>query len=211
MAAAVSAFLLYPTVTELIKWADSVGWDLTIFGFISVSYSRYPSSVLPIIIIVWIQVYVERFAQRMVPYLLKTIFVPVLVMFSTAFLGLTLLGPVGTWIGNLMSLAIRFLNTHVSWLVPTLIGTLSLLYGIAIPLKKTLYAAMAAGGLAGLFAGIVDIKAYSFVTPGLLSLVGYLSVYDSVWNFIFAILTAVLAFVLGFIFTMILGFEEADE
>lgn len=285
MAAAVAAFLLYPTVTELFEWADSVGWDLTIFGFIPVSYSRYPSSVLPIIIIVWIQVYVERFAQRVVPDLLKTIFVPVLVMFITAFLGLTLLGPVGTWIGNLMSLAIRFLNTHVSWLVPTLIGTLSpllvltgshysllpiatqnlaqlgydtvmlpgnlasnialagcsfavairarnplyksysasagitalfgisqsSLYGIAIPLKKTLYAAMAAGGLAGLFAGIVDIKAYSFVTPGLLSLVGYLSEYDSVWNFIFAILTAILAFVLGFIFTMILGFEEPDE
>lgn len=285
MAAAVAAFLLYPTVTDLFNWANSVGWDLTIFGVIPVTYSRYPSSVLPIIFIVWIQVYIERFAQKVVPDLLKTIFVPVLVMFSTAFLGLTLLGPIGTWIGNLMSFAINFLNTHVSWLVPTIIGAISpllvltgshysllpiatqnlaqlgydtvmlpgnlasnialagcsfavairagnklyksysasagitalfgisqsSLYGIVIPLKKTLYAAMIAGGAAGLFAGIFDIRAYSFVTPGLLSLVGYLSESNTIWNLIFAVLTCVIAFVLGFILTMVFGFKEPDE
>ena len=284
MAAAVAAFLIYPTVTELFDWSNAVGWDLTIFGVIPVTYSRYPSSVLPIIIIVWIQVYVERFAQRVVPDLLKTIFVPVIVMFTTAFLGLTLLGPVGTWIGDLMSMGIRFLNTHVSWLVPTLIGTVSpllvltgshyslfpiatqnlaqlgydtvmlpgnlayyialagcsiavliragnklyksyaasagitalfgisqsSLYGIAIPLKRTLYAAMIAGGAAGLFAGIFDLRAYSFVTPGLLSLVGYISEFDSIWNLVFAVITCLIAFGLGFILTLIFGFDEPD-
>jgi len=51
----------------------------------------------------------------------------------------------------------------------------SSLYGIAIPLKKPLYASMIAGGLADFFAGITQIKCYSFVTPGILSLVGYFS------------------------------------
>lgn len=285
MSAAIAAFLVYPSVTELFNWSEAVGWDLTFFGFVPITFSRYPSSVLPIIFIVWIQSYLEVFIRKIVPDLLKTIFVPVLVLFSTAFLGLVVLGPMGTWIGNLLAAAVGFLNAKVAWLVPTLIGTVSpllvltgshyslfpvvtqnlaqlgfdtvllpgnmasnlalagasfavcvkarnklytsysasagitalfgisqsALYGIAIPLKKTLYAAMAAGGIAGLFAGITQIKAYSFVTPGLLSLVAYLSETESVWNIIFAALTCVIAFGGGFILTLVLGFTEPDE
>lgn len=285
MAAAIAAFLVYPSITDLFEWSNAVGWDLTIFGVIPVTYSRYPSSVLPIILIVWIQSYLEKGIQKIVPDILKTIFVPVLTLFSTAFLGLVILGPIGTWVGDLLAALINLLNSNVPWLVPMLIGALapllvltgshyslfpvatqnlatlgydtvmlpgnlasnlalagmsfavavrakstlyksysasagitalfgisqSSLYGIAIPLKKPLYAAMAAGGLAGLFAGITEIKSYSFVTPGLLSLVSYLSENESIWNLIFAVLTAALGFVLGFIFTWIMGFEEPDE
>ncbi|MFY9482554.1 MAG: PTS beta-glucoside transporter subunit IIBCA, partial [Tissierellaceae bacterium] len=87
----------------------------------------------------------------------------------------------------------------------------SSLYGIAIPLKKPLYAAMLAGGGAGFFAGITQIKCYSFVTPGVLSLVGYFSDKEPLSNLIYAILTCVIAFVAGFILTLVLGFEDPDD
>lgn len=284
MAAAIAAFLVHPSMTNLFDWAESVGWQLTIFDVIPVTYSRYPSSVLPIILIVWIQSHLEPVVRRIVPDLLKTIFVPVLVFFATAFLGLTILGPIGTWLGNLLAAGIGFLNTYVSWLVPMVIGAFtpilvltgshyslfpvatqnlaqlgydtvllpgnmasnlalagasfavamrarnamyksysasagvtalfgisqSSLYGIAIPLKKTLYASMIAGGAAGFFAGITQIKSYSFVTPGLLSLVSYFSEEASVWNFIFAVITILIAFAAGFVLTLVFGFEEPD-
>jgi len=87
----------------------------------------------------------------------------------------------------------------------------SSLYGIAIPLKKPLYASMIAGGLADFFAGITQIKCYSFVTPGILSLVGYFSEKAPKSNLLYAILTCVIAFVVGFILTLLFGFEEPDE
>lgn len=285
MAAAIAAFLVYPGITELLDWSKAVGWDLTFFGVIPVTYSRYPSSVLPIILIVWIQSHLERLINRIVPDLMKTIFVPVLTLFTTAFLGLTLLGPIGTWVGNLMASGIGFLNLNVSWLVPTVIGAFmpfmvltgshysllpvvtqnlaqqgydtvmlpgsmasnlalagcafavclkagstlyrsyaasagitalfgisqSALYGIAIPLKQILYAALIAGGLGGFFAGLTGIRCYSFVTPGLLSLIGYVSGDAGMSNLIYAILTCVISFVAGFLLTIVLGFKEPNE
>ncbi|MGI6382850.1 MAG: PTS transporter subunit EIIC [Tissierellaceae bacterium] len=285
MAASVAAFLVYPSITELFEWAQSVGWNLTLFGVIPVTYSKYPSSVLPIILIVWIQSYLEKGVDRIIPSLLKPVFVPVLTLFGTAFMGLTILGPIGTWLGNLLAAGLGLLNTHVAWLVPTLVGAFapfmvltgshyslfplatqnlaqlgydtvllpgnmasnlalagcslaislrtkskmyksfsasagvtaifgisqSSLYGIAIPLKKPLYAAMLAGGGAGFFAGITQIKCYSFVTPGVLSLVGYFSDKEPLSNLIYAILTCVIAFVAGFILTLVLGFEDPDD
>lgn len=284
MAAAIAAFLVYPSITDLFEWAGSVGWQLTIFDVVPVTYARYPSSVLPIIFIVWIQSYLEPVVRRIVPDLLKTIFVPVLIFFFTAFLGLTILGPIGTWIGDLMAAGIGFLSTHVSWLVPMIIGGLSpllvltgshyalfpvatqnlaqlgfdtvllpgsmasnlalagasfavavragnnlyksysasagitalfgisqsSLYGIAIPLKKPLYASMIGGAVAGFVAGITQIRGYSFVTPGLLSLVSYFSEQASVWNLVFAVVTILVAFTVAFVLTLVFGFEEPD-
>ena len=285
MSAAIAAFLVHPSLTDLFEWASSVGWQMTIFDVVPVTYARYPSSVLPIILIVWLQSYLEPVVRKIVPDLLKTIFVPVLIFFVTAFLGLTIIGPIGTWIGDLLAAGINFLNVRVSWLVPMVIGAFtpllvltgshyslfpvatqnlaqfgydtvllpgnmaanlalagasfavtlrarnkmyksyaasagltaifgisqSSLYGIAIPLKKPLYASMIAGAVAGFFAGITQIRAYSFVTPGVLSLVGYISEQESIWNFIFAVLTIVIALVLGFVLTLVFGFEEPDE
>jgi PTS system beta-glucosides-specific IIC component len=285
MAASVAAFLVYPAVTELFDWSQSVGWNLTLFGVIPVTYSKYPSSVLPIILIVWVQSYLERLVNKIVPNLVKAVFVPVLTLFGTAFLGLTIFGPIGTWIGNLLSAGIGFLNTYAAWLVPTVVGTLSpllvltgshyslfplatqnlaqlgydtvlmpgnmasnlalagcsfavsirtrskiyksfsasagvtslfgisqsSLYGVAIPLKRTLYAAMIAGGGAGFFAGITQIKCHSFVTPGLLSLVGYFSEKAATSNLIYAILTCIIAFAAGFVLTLVFSFNDPDD
>lgn len=284
MAAAIASFLVYPTVTELYNWTAAVGWNLTIFHVVPISYSKFPSSVLPIILIVYAQSWIEKGVQKIIPNLLKTIFVPVLTLFCTAFLALTVLGPIGTWIGDGMAWIITWLNTVVPWFVPTLIGaiaplmvltgshyslfpvatqnlsllgydtvmlpgnlasnialagvsfavamraksqqfksycsssgitaffgiTQSALYGIAIPLKKPLYAAMFGGGIAGLWAGITKVRCYSFVTPGLLSVVSYITP-DSMANLINAIIMIVIAFVAGFVATVALGFEEPSD
>lgn len=291
MSAAIATFLIYPQVTDAFQWSNAVGWDLTIFGVIPVTYSRYPSSVLPIILIVWFQSKVEPFVEKHSPTILKTILVPLVTMFVTGILGLVIIGPIGTWIGNLMSLAITFLNSKSAWLVPTLMGAFSpllvmtgahysiipittqnlaqlgydtvmlpgnlasnlalggacfavalrtkradykglvtsagitslfgisqsALYGVCVPLKKPLIYAMIGGGIGGFIAGITRIKAYSMITPGLLSLISYVSTDAPTSNIIFAIVTAVVSFAVTFALTFIVGFEdfpkedEADE
>lgn len=281
LAAAVAAFLLYPGVTDLFTWANSVGWDLTFFGVIPVTYAKYSSSVLPIILIVWFQSKIEPVIQKIVPDLLKPIFFPVLTMFISCFIGLVILGPIGTWIGNAMAAAITWLNNKAAWIVPTVVGaaspflvitgshyslfpiaTMNLatlgydtvlmpgmlasnialagasfavatktkqkkyrsysisagitslfgisqssLYGNAIPLKKPLTASVIGGGVAGFYAGITKIRATSFATPGLLSVVGYL---QPVSNLINMLITCVIAFVVTYVLTIVIGFEDVS-
>lgn len=125
LAAAVAAFLIHPDVTRLFEWVQSTGWDLTIFNVIPVTYARYPASVVPIILIVWVQSYLEKGIKRIVPDLLKTILVPLLTFFLSAFIGLVVLGPAGTWLGNLLALVINAMNSRVPWLVPAVVGALS--------------------------------------------------------------------------------------
>lgn len=125
LSAAVAAFLLFPNVVNTFEWANSVGWNLTLFGSIPVTYAKYPSSVLPIILIVWFQSVLEPVLKKIIPDLLKAIFIPVLTLFITCILGMVIIGPIGTWVGDGLALAIGWLNSIAAWLVPTVVGALS--------------------------------------------------------------------------------------
>ncbi|NLJ64030.1 MAG: PTS transporter subunit EIIC [Christensenellaceae bacterium] len=282
LAAAVAAFLLYPNITNLFSWANSVGWDLTLFGKIPITYVKYESSVLPIILIVFFQSKIEPLLKKTIPDLLRSILFPVLTLFITCLAGIIILGPIGTWVGDGLAFVITWLNTRVPWLVPTLVGAASpflvitgshyslfpvatqnlaqlgydtvlmpgmmasnialagasfavavrakqksyksycassgitsffgisqsSLYGIAIPLQKPLIASVIGGGLAGFYAGITGIRAQSFVTPGLLSLVGYSTPTSNLIN---AVICIAIAFVATFVLTLIMGFQEPSK
>ncbi len=125
LAAAVAAFLLYPNIVDLFEWANSVGWNLTLFGAIPVTYAKYPSSVLPIILIIWFQSKLEPLLKKIIPNLLKAILIPVLTLFITCIIGLVIIGPIGTWVGDGLALGIGWLNSIAAWLVPTIVGALS--------------------------------------------------------------------------------------
>lgn len=80
------------------------------------------------------------------------------------------------------------------------------MYGVNLKLKKPMYASMIGGAAAGLFAGIVKLKAFIYVTPGLLSLAMWISEDE---NFIIlAIITLIISTVVTFIATWIIGFED---
>lgn len=68
---------------------------------------------------------------------------------------------------------------------------------------------MIGGVVAGLFAGIVNLKAFVYVTPGLLSLPMWVS--EGTNNLIHAIITLIIAAVVTFIATLIIGFDDPVE
>ena len=53
------------------------------------------------------------------------------------------------------------------------------MYGVNLKLKKPMYACMIGGAIAGLFAGIVKLKAFVYMSPGLLSLPMWISDTDN--------------------------------
>ena len=80
------------------------------------------------------------------------------------------------------------------------------MYGVTLKLKKPMFACMIGGATAGLFAGIVNLKAYVYVTPGLLSLPMWVSEKGN--DLINAVITLIIASIVTFIATLIIGFDD---
>lgn len=118
LAVCVAMFMLHPTVTQTFN-SDYVLADF--FG-IPLPYGNYPSSVIPIIIIVFVQQYIEKFYNRVVPSIVRGVFAPMLILVTTVILGVSVLGPIGTFLGDGLLAIITFLNVQAKWLVPTLLG-----------------------------------------------------------------------------------------
>lgn len=89
------AIMMHPTFVGMA--AENASF--TVFG-IPCSVQNYASTLLPIILSVWVLGYVERFIKRILPQALKTIFVPFLSILIMLPISLCALGPVGAFIGN---------------------------------------------------------------------------------------------------------------
>ncbi|MBF4694266.1 beta-glucoside-specific PTS transporter subunit IIABC [Fusibacter ferrireducens] len=83
------------------------------------------------------------------------------------------------------------------------------LYGVNMKYKTPLYAAMAGGGIGGLFMGITKVRNYSGGSPGLLTLPSYIGG-DSMNGFYFACIGAGISLVVAFIITMVL-YKDPEE
>lgn len=120
--AALAAGLMHPTITALLKEGD------TSFAGIKVIATSYASSVIPIVIAIWIAAYVERAIDRITHSSLKMIVVPTVTLLIMVPLTLIAIGPLGGIIGNGLSGGISWLFDNASILASILIGgTMSVL------------------------------------------------------------------------------------
>lgn len=82
------------------------------------------------------------------------------------------------------------------------------MYGVNLKLVKPMYASMIGGAIGGFVAGLLKLKAFIYVTPGILSLPMWISEKE---NFVLqAILVMVISSVATFIMTWILGFDDSS-
>lgn len=89
--------LVYPAITQL----AGAGGAVDFFGLpIVLAQSGYTSSVIPIILAVWVQSKFEPLVKKVIPQFLQMIFVPMIVLLVIVPLTFLLLGPIGTVIGN---------------------------------------------------------------------------------------------------------------
>ncbi|AMB99983.1 PTS beta-glucoside transporter subunit IIABC [Aerococcus urinaehominis] len=88
-------------------------------------------------------------------------------------------------------------------------GTTSpVMYGVNLPLKKPMYASMAGALAGGIFASLMKMKAFIYVTPALLSLPMWVSKEES--YLLEAIITILIVTVVTIAVQFILGFDESD-
>ncbi|NMF07902.1 beta-glucoside-specific PTS transporter subunit IIABC [Clostridium beijerinckii] len=117
MAMAIAGVLLHPNFLDLVASGNNIE-----FFNLPVKAVKYGSSVVPIILVVWFMSYLERFVEKIVPQVLKTMLRPMLLLIITAPLALIVIGPLGAYMGSSVYVVIKGINDNVPWLVPTVMG-----------------------------------------------------------------------------------------
>ena len=95
VAISIAGILVHPGLVSMMSESDSLR-----FLGIPITNASYGSSVLPIVLGVWLMSYVERGLTKVIPKILRTIFVPLFTLIIVAPVILAVLGPVGTIVGN---------------------------------------------------------------------------------------------------------------
>lgn len=114
---AIAAALVYPTIVALAASPDPV----TFFG-IPVVMMNYTSSVIPIIIAVWVQSYLERGLGKALPSWLRNFGTPLITLAVMVPLVLMTIGPVTTIAAQAISGGVSTLFAFAPWLGGALMG-----------------------------------------------------------------------------------------
>lgn len=97
IAISIAAALLYPSITQMAGQQEA----LDFLGFpVMMTPTGYMQTVIPIILFVWLQKYVELFMKKIIPDFLKIILVPMLTILVMVPITFLVLGPIGTIIGD---------------------------------------------------------------------------------------------------------------
>lgn len=119
MAIALAGVLLHPTFTSLI---GQEGASLSIVGA-PISIVKYNATVLPTLMMVWFMSYVEHFAEKVSPNVIKVFFKPLLVMLIVAPVTLVIIGPIGNTAGLLLANVFTYLLDKHGWLAVALLSS----------------------------------------------------------------------------------------
>ena len=113
IAMVIGATLCYPTIVSLMTEESAV----TLFG-LHVTKANYVSTVIPIILAIFILAYVQRFLEKVIPEVLKIIMVPTLSLLLMIPATLLLFGPIGIYLGD----GVNWLYYYIMNFSPILLG-----------------------------------------------------------------------------------------
>lgn len=280
LAVSVAAIMLHPNWGALVTAGDPVQF----FDIIPFTLATYTGSVIPILLVIFAQSYVEKFLNRVIPKSVELVFVPMLTFLIMGTLALAVLGPIGTVLGGYLASFFTFLSVNASWVPAVLIGgflpimvmfglhngvaplgvmqmaelgydsifgpgcvcsniaqatasavvafrtkdkklkqlatsgsitaymgiTEPTLYGVNLPKKYPLVAAMIGGGAGGLFAGLTNTHRFATGSSGIPAILLYIG--DDTMRFFWNIVIAlIISMMVSGVLTYILSFKFEKE
>lgn len=119
LAMALAGVLLHPNMARLITEGNPV----EIFT-LPMRLVNYGSSVIPILLIVIVQSYIERFFNRVIPNAVKIVFVPMFTILLTGIIALVAVGPIGSYAGEYIALGFEIIRGVAPWAPAVIVGTL---------------------------------------------------------------------------------------
>lgn len=279
VAAVLGGMLIHPNFTAMVAAGEAV----TFFG-LPIKLVSYGSAVVPSLLIVFAESYVEKWIDKYTPAAVKVFMVPLLTLLVMAPIGYAVLGPLGSFCGDILFVIFNFFNNQARWVLPLLMGAFSpllvmtgmhyslvpiqlaqyaslgygtllgpgmlssniaqataalvvsrksknkelrsvaasgsitaffgitepVLYGVTMKLKRPLIAVMIGGGVAGLWAGLTNMRTYATASAGLLALPVYIC--EDMSNVRNAVICIIISIVATAIATLLIGWEDpVDE
>ncbi|WP_211748040.1 beta-glucoside-specific PTS transporter subunit IIABC [Paenibacillus sp. Marseille-Q4541] len=123
IAAAIGASMLHPTITALLGTGEKIT-----FAGLPVIAATYASSVIPILIAVWLASYVEKAVDKITHASLKLIIVPTVTLLVIVPVTLIAVGPLGVILGNGLTDGFSWLFDNAGLFAGLIVGgTFSLL------------------------------------------------------------------------------------
>lgn len=108
----IAGVLVHPNFIAL----SNDGVQYVDFFNIPVRLAMYSNGVVPILLGVWFMSYVEKFAEKVSPNLIKIFLKPLIVIVITMPVVFMVLGPLGTYIGDYFIILIQFIYDKAGWL-----------------------------------------------------------------------------------------------
>lgn len=115
---AVVATLVYPELAGLAGEGESYFYFLGL----PIRVVTYTSSIVPVLLTIWAQRYLEKFFKKYIPKMFATFLEPLLTYFFLTLVVLVALGPVATYISDILAIALNLMVGKASWLVCLVLG-----------------------------------------------------------------------------------------
>ncbi len=158
--------MLHPTFTAMA--AEGVT-DFTVFGIPTI-VQNYGSTVLPIILSVWVMSYVEKFWNKVLPSAIRSVFAPALTILVMLPICLSILGPAGAFLGNYIVTGLMAFSNATGFLglaVLTAVYPLLVMTGMHMVLITALFTVFATVGYDGAAAPALTISAFAVMGVGI--------------------------------------------
>lgn len=123
LAMMLGGILLHPSFVSMVAASKETGEAIKLF-FLPIYNASYSSSVIPIILSVWFMSKVEPIADRISPKPVKFFTRPLITILVTGVVTLSVLGPIGYIVANIIANTLTTLDVYAGWLVPAIVGAL---------------------------------------------------------------------------------------
>lgn len=147
LAVAIASTIMYPSMVEAAKAGEISRFLFA--GAIPVPVFNYTSSVIPIIFGVFALSYIHRWVDKRVPEAARTVVTPTLTLFLAGFFTLTVIGPIGIYMGK-----------GLAWMIDTLFGISPILAGVIVGIIRPISI------LTGMHHAMTPIALENFATKG---------------------------------------------
>lgn len=127
LAMMVGGILLHPNFVGMVTMIKESGGTIQLFG-LPVTAITYSSSVIPIILSVWLMSFIEPIADKVSPKAIKFFSKPLITIVVVGITSLVVLGPIGYIISDGISTGIKALESVSPWIVPMLLGIVTPLF-----------------------------------------------------------------------------------
>jgi PTS system, beta-glucoside-specific IIABC component len=116
--------LTHPMMIQAFEASQQTGAVADAFLGIPVTWFNYSASVIPIILAAWVSCWLEKKSGKLLPPSMKNFFTPLICLAVTVPLTFLVIGPVATWLSQLLANGYQVIYVLAPWLAGAAMGAL---------------------------------------------------------------------------------------